>query len=59
MMACQLFDLGGLGVHSIRRIPQVVVDKLLVGHVDQRTKVDTTNANEAQAPEGEDLDEPI
>ena len=40
MVASEVFELIGLGVRDIGRVLEVVIDELLIGHVDQWTHVD-------------------
>ena len=37
----------------------MVIDELLVSHVDQGTHIDARDCNEGQSPEWNNLDEPI
>lgn len=52
-------ELLGLLVGDLSGVVEVSVNQLLVGDVDQRSKVDDAGGNEEQAPLGGDLDEEV
>lgn len=52
-------ELLGLLVGNLGGVVEVGVDELLVGYVDQRSKVDDAGGDEEQAPLGSDLDEEV
>lgn len=59
MVASEVLELIGLGVGDFGGVLDVVINELLVGHVDQGTHVDAGDCDEGQAPEWNDLDEPV
>ena len=54
-----ILHLACLGVDDLGGVGQVGVDELLVVDVDQRAKVGQRGSDEGQAPEGDDLDQPV
>ena len=57
--ARNIFDLVCLLADNSVCVGNVLVDKLLVRDVDQRRKEDDACGNESQAPEWNDLEEPV
>lgn len=59
MVAGEVLELISLGVSDLRGIAEVVIDELFIGHVDQGTHVDGRDCDKGQAPEWNNLDEPV
>ena len=59
MLACEVSNLTRLLVDSFLGVGEVVVDELLVAGIDQGAEVSDGSADEAEAPEGHDIDEVI
>lgn len=59
MLAGQLLELRGLGIDDVGRLPQVVVNELLVGGVDERDEEEQSGADERETPVGHNLDEVV
>ena len=55
----EILDLARLGVRNVLSIGQVLVDELLVVHVDQRGEEDDGGADEAETPKGDDLEKEV
>jgi hypothetical protein len=59
MVACELLDLLGLLVDHIGGVLHVVVDKLFVRLIDERGKEKNGCGEQAEAPDGDDLDQVV
>ena len=59
MVVGHILHLACLRVDDLGRVGQVGVNELLVVDVDQRAKVGQRGSDEGQAPEGDDLDQPV
>ena len=59
MLASDLSELVGLSINDVGRLLQVLVDKLLVGGVDQGGGEEGGGCNESKAPVRDNLDEPV
>lgn len=59
VLAGNAAQLLGLRVDHIRSVLQVVVDKLLVGGVDERSKECDGRGNESKSPVGNNLDQVV
>ena len=57
MLRSEILDLSGLGADNVRRVMDLLIDKLLVLNVDQRPEKDDAGTKETQSPKGKDLDE--
>ena len=59
VVASEVLKLIGLGVGDFGGVLNVMIDEILVGHVDQGAHVDARDCDEGQAPEWNYLDEPV
>jgi hypothetical protein len=59
VVACELLDLLGLLVDHVGGVLEVVVDKLLVGLVDERAEEEDGCGDQGKAPEWDDLDQVV
>ena len=59
MLAGEILQLIGLAVSDLRGVIDMVIDEVLIGHVDQGTHIDARGCDEGQAPEWNHLDEPV
>jgi hypothetical protein len=59
MVASELLDLLGLGVDDVGCVLDVVVDKLLVGLVDERGEEDNRGGDQGEAPEWDNLNQVV
>ena len=59
VLASDLAELVGLGIKDVGRLPQLLVDELLVRGVDQRHSEEGGGSNQSKTPVWDDLDEPV
>jgi hypothetical protein len=59
VVACELLDLLGLLVDHVGGVLEVVVDKLLVGLIDERAEEEDGCGDQGKAPEWDDLDQVV
>ena len=58
-MASELLDLLGLLIYNTGGMGNLIVDKLLVGLVNERSEEEDGGGEEAETPEWNDLDEVV
>ena len=59
MVTSKVLELVGLSVGDLGGILDMVIDELLISHVDQGAHIDARDCNEGQSPEWNNLNEPI